>query len=312
MSPGPCELPDYWIDKFEVTNREFKKFVDAGGYSERSTGRNCGATAYAVLRSNRRWIGFATRPDATGPATWELGSYPEGQDDYPVAGISWFEAAAYARFAGKSLPTLYHWRAASGMDDIFSDVLRVSQFDAKGPAKVGERQSVGPWGTLDMAGNVQEWSAQRIRQHRAPLHPRRRLERSDVPLPRAGGAGSVGAVGHVRSAPDQGGEERRRLSRPFSPIEHVEGDPHSLVPVSDDSSSCCAAFTPTTAVRSTRRWNRPTTLLSIGGRRPSASRLPTAASAFPRICSSPKHVKPPYQTVVYFPSSYAREVPSSK
>src|SRR5687767_15876801 len=63
----------------------------------------------------------------SGPATWELGSYAEGQDEYPVGGISWFEAAAYARFVGKSLPTFYHWRAASGMDDIFSDVLRVSQ-----------------------------------------------------------------------------------------------------------------------------------------------------------------------------------------
>ena len=67
-----------------------------------------------------------------GPATWELGSYPEGQEDFPVGGISWFEAAAYAEFAGKSLPTIYHWYRAAGADDIFSDVLRLSNFDGKG------------------------------------------------------------------------------------------------------------------------------------------------------------------------------------
>lgn len=53
-----------------------------------------------------------------GPSTWELGSYPEGKADEPVRGVSWYEAAAYAEFAGKNLPTVYHrWRAAS---DTFS------------------------------------------------------------------------------------------------------------------------------------------------------------------------------------------------
>ena len=49
-----------------------------------------------------------------GPATWELGTYPEGSADLQVGGVSWNEAAAYAAFAGKSLPTIYHWAHASG------------------------------------------------------------------------------------------------------------------------------------------------------------------------------------------------------
>ncbi len=48
-----------------------------------------------------------------GPATWEHGKYPAEQDDYPVTGVSWYEAAAYARWAGKSLPTIYHWSRAA-------------------------------------------------------------------------------------------------------------------------------------------------------------------------------------------------------
>ena len=43
---------------------------------------------------------------------------PDGADDLPVAGLSWYEADAYARFAGKELPTLYHWYWADTGDDI--------------------------------------------------------------------------------------------------------------------------------------------------------------------------------------------------
>ncbi len=58
----------------------------------------------------RRFDLFPCRP---GPASWEVGDYPKGQDDYPVAGVSWYEAAAYAEFVGKRLPTIYHWDRAA-------------------------------------------------------------------------------------------------------------------------------------------------------------------------------------------------------
>ena len=92
-----------------------------------------------------------------GPATWALGSYPDGQDELPVAGVSWYEAAAFARFAGKSLPTVHHWSVASGRGALGGAIVPRSNFRGAGPAEVGQYRGLGPFGTYDMAGNVKEW-----------------------------------------------------------------------------------------------------------------------------------------------------------
>src|SRR6185436_8770713 len=68
-----------------------------------------------------------------GPATWELGTYPEGQADFPVGGVSWYEAAAYAAFAGKSLPTAFHWYNAASFGN-FSDIVSASNYGGKEPS----------------------------------------------------------------------------------------------------------------------------------------------------------------------------------
>ena len=78
-----------------------------------------------------------------GPSTWELGSYPDGQDDWPVSGVSWYEAAAYAAYVGKQLPTVYHWFNASGASGVFSEILRFSNFGGKGTARVGSTGGLG-------------------------------------------------------------------------------------------------------------------------------------------------------------------------
>jgi dienelactone hydrolase len=102
--------------------------------------------------------------DATGrpgPSTWEGGTYRQGQEDYPVTGVSWYEAAAYAEFAGKALPTIYHWyRAAGGTGAVatwVSDILYSSNFGGQGPARVGSYDGLAPCGSYDMAGNAREW-----------------------------------------------------------------------------------------------------------------------------------------------------------
>ena len=101
---------------------------------------------------------FRDKTDRPGPSSWELGRFPSGQDDYPVGGVSWYEAAAYAEVVEKSLPTVYHWYEASFARDIlYSDILFHSNFSGKGPAPVGSYPGIGPFGTYDMAGNVKEW-----------------------------------------------------------------------------------------------------------------------------------------------------------
>ncbi len=154
------QLENYWIDKYEVTNRAYKKFVDAGGYGNPPYWKQPfvkGGKTLSWKEAMAVWVDRTGRP---GPATWELGDYSEGQADYPVTGISWYEAAAYAEFIGKSLPTIYHWSKASGTEAT-GFIAPMSNFEGRGLAPVGKFSGMGPFGTYDMAGNAKErcWNA---------------------------------------------------------------------------------------------------------------------------------------------------------
>jgi len=156
-SAAPVELKDYWLDQYEVTNRQFKEFVDHGGYQNRTYWKNNFVRNGRQISWERSQAEFRDSTGRVGPSTWELGSYPDGQADFPVGGVSWYEAAAYCEFEGKSLPTVYHWYKAAGLG-IPSDILQFSNFNGKGPSRIGSHQGLGPYGTYDMAGNVKEWT----------------------------------------------------------------------------------------------------------------------------------------------------------
>ena len=160
--PGLDHLPavrmdDYLIDKYEVSNKEFKHFLNSGGYEKAEYWKYPFKKGDQVLTWSEALAEFKDKTGRAGPAGWEAGDYPNGQDDYPVTGVSWYEAAAYADFAGKELPTIYHWNVAADTAWLSPFIIPVSNFGDQGPAPVGQYQGISMFGLYDMAGNAREW-----------------------------------------------------------------------------------------------------------------------------------------------------------
>jgi serine/threonine protein kinase/dienelactone hydrolase len=152
-----AKIGDFLIDKFEVTNREYKKFVESGGYKNPEYWKQAFEINGKALTREMAMELFRDKTGRPGPATWEYETYPEGQDDYPVTGVSWYEAAAYAEFVGKRLPTVYHWDKIGSIYRS-GEILPGSNIGSKGLAPVGSyKTSIGEWGTYDTAGNAREW-----------------------------------------------------------------------------------------------------------------------------------------------------------
>ena len=159
-------LGDFFIDRYEVTNRQYKEFVDAGGYRNKDNWKHPFVIDGRELTWDEAMRELVDPTGQPGPSTWQAGDYPDGQADHPVSGVSWYEAAAYAEYAGKSLPTNAHWNVAGGR---FTPMLQWPQlggfailapfcnFKGKGPVPVGSLPGLTSYGAFDMAGNVREW-----------------------------------------------------------------------------------------------------------------------------------------------------------
>lgn len=162
--PGVGHLDDFYIDKFEVTNRQFKEFIDSGGYEKPQYWTEPFANEGEGVSWQAAVAGFTDQTGRPGPSVWQGGTYPDGQDNYPVSGISWYEALACARFYNKTLPTKYHWDLARERNLMESTnalittlLFRMSNYNSRGPAPCGSFQGMTPFGASDMAGNVREW-----------------------------------------------------------------------------------------------------------------------------------------------------------
>lgn len=160
------EVGDFFIDRYEVTNAEFKKFVLAGGYRNKDYWQHEFVEDGNVIsweEGIRRFVDETGRP---GPSSWLGGTYADGAANHPVSGVSWYEAAAYAEYVDKSLPTGTHWGIARGE---YSPLIQYPQlggfalfapysnFAGTGTIEVGSQPSVTSYGAYDMAGNVREW-----------------------------------------------------------------------------------------------------------------------------------------------------------
>ena len=166
VSRDGVTLPPFLLDKFEVTNEQFFKFVVAGGYrNEQYWDVPIVIDGKAVL-----WISavkkFVDKTGLPGPRFWSGGRYLEGTGNHPVVGVSWYEAMAYARWTGKTLPSYDQWwfSALGGSKSVFpwgddvNNVQQRSNFQMKGTEPVGSyKLGVSPFGCYDMAGNVKEW-----------------------------------------------------------------------------------------------------------------------------------------------------------
>jgi len=158
------KLSDYFIDKFEVSNREFKAFIDAGGYTNRQL---WDSRFYDTqLASHGR-----DKTGLRGPRGWIGGVFPGGKENHPVTGVTWHEAAAYCRFQGKDLPSLFQWEKAArpSVFTPFGVIFPWGLLDPADASKRGNFQSTGttpvdsfefgmsPFGVYNMGGNVTEW-----------------------------------------------------------------------------------------------------------------------------------------------------------
>jgi len=146
----------FFIDKYEVSNQRYKKFMDATKH---------GAPELAPAFRNQWYEAFIWRRN-----TWPAIRNPAYDGaDYPVVSISWSEATAYAKWAGKSLPTELQWeKAARGTNswafpwgDAWDpdNANTVERGDRATRACGGTAEDKSGYGVMDLAGNVSEWTA---------------------------------------------------------------------------------------------------------------------------------------------------------
>jgi formylglycine-generating enzyme required for sulfatase activity len=145
------EIKPFFIDKYPVTNKQFKEFLDASRYRPEDD--------HNFLRD------------------WSNGNYPDGWGNKPVTWVSLEDARAYATWAGKRLPHEWEWQyAAQGLDGRRYpwgndwDSKRVPPeehgHDLRPPTDVDKYPSgASPFGVVDMVGNIWQWTDEFIDEH---------------------------------------------------------------------------------------------------------------------------------------------------
>jgi dienelactone hydrolase len=159
--PGIDHLPGvnigpYSMSRYEVTNKEYKEFVDAGGYQDPEYWAFPYEMNGKVLTFENTVPLLVDKYGKYGPANWSYGNYPDGQGSFPVTGISWFEAMAYAKYKGLSLPNLYQWANAATLSSA-SYFVPNSNFSKNQLVAVGSLDSKNRNELYDIAGNAREW-----------------------------------------------------------------------------------------------------------------------------------------------------------
>lgn len=172
----PVTLNDFFIDKHEVSNAEYKKFISAGGYLRKEFWKHKFIKQGKEITWQEAMKLFVDKTNLNGPRSWVNQNYPEGKEKYPVTDISWYEAAAYAEFLGKSLPTVYQWEKAArngvpnyhstsmpwGLIYPLDDISGRTNFNGNGTVPVDKYDfGISYYECYNTAGNVEEWCLNR-------------------------------------------------------------------------------------------------------------------------------------------------------
>ena len=174
-SLATAKLDPYTMDAFEVSNADYHEFIRAGGYARKEFWRHPFRTELGVLSWEEAMAKFRDRTGLPGPRGWSNQTYPTGEDHHPVTDVSWYEAAAYAAFRGKRLPTVFQWEKAArngafthadgfimpwGLHRTPKVRDERANFLGTGTDRVDSRAfGMSPFGCFNMAGNVAEWCA---------------------------------------------------------------------------------------------------------------------------------------------------------
>jgi dienelactone hydrolase len=304
---GPYDLPSFYLDRFEVTNREYQTFVDRGGYDQRQYWREKFIQHGHELAWDQAMLLFRDRTGRPGPSVWQGGHYPQGQGDYPVSGVSWYEAAAYAEFVGKSLPAFAQWFAAAPAG-VGRYIARASNISRTGPAPVGTFKGLGPAGTYDMAGSVREWTRNALDDDRRFILGGSWRSLSYLyadpealsPFDRSAENG-IRCVKNVVPLPPEANRPVKPLDRDFSKVRPASDEVFRAYTVMYDYDRRSLNAKKEGVVQETADWRKE----KVSFDTPYGERM--AAYLF-----LPKNVRPPYQTIVFFPSARVLDLTDSR
>ena len=152
-------IPAFGVSKTEVSNSQFKEFIDDDGYN------NPEYWDFPIIIDGKEYLFeetinlFTDKFGKFGPKNWTYGDYPEGEENYPVRGISWFEARAYAKYKGLDLPNIFQWLDAANLSGFTMQLPDLSNcnFNSGKPRETNsspENLNQLP----NIAGNVREWT----------------------------------------------------------------------------------------------------------------------------------------------------------
>jgi predicted Ser/Thr protein kinase len=296
---GTYKLPAYYVDRYEVTNREYQQFVDSGGYEKRQFWPAQFMEGGKALNWDEEMTRLRDSTGRAGPSTWVGGHYPEGKADYPVAGVSWFEASAYAAFAGNQLPVMAQWFQIAP-PEVAAYTVQASNISRTGLAAAGAFKGVGPYGTFDTAGNVREWVANTVGDNlrlilggswQSPTYLYLSPE-ALTPFDRSETNGFL-CVRNLGPMPEAAAKPITPVMRDFSHFKTVSDDVfhayESLYAYAKTPLNATAA----SVVGETVDWTEEKVSFDAGYR---GERM----SAYLFL---PKNVHPPFQTVLFFPSA---------